>query len=131
MIIEPDNSSSPSLWKGQALHLAGLVLLLAVAAFIWSLIGKPSPREFWIAIVFPILHQVWVWAAWRLELRSSAICRSVGFPAFLWVFFLLFAGRFVTLTWLAVLDQGSLGLTPMILGSTDINPSSTWALRDD
>lgn len=96
------------------LHLAGLVLLLAIAAFAWASLGKSHPREFWIAVAFPILHQVWVWATWRLELRSSIVSQSVGFRAYLWVFFALFAGRFLTLAWLAVLDQGSLGLTSTI-----------------
>ena len=114
MDVEPDNSLPPTLWKGQALHFAGLVLLFVIAAFAWALLGKPRPWEFWIALAFPILHQGWVWLAWRLELRSSAISRSIGFEAYLWVFFLLFAGRFLTLAWLAVLDQNSLGLSSTI-----------------
>lgn len=114
MEIKPKNSSSPSLWQGQLLHFSGLVLLFSIAAILWALLGKPHPWEFWLSIAFPILHQIWVWVAWRLELRSAAITGSIGFPAYLSVFFLLFGGRFLTLAWLAVLDRGSLGLTPTI-----------------
>ena len=45
------------------------------------------------------------------------ISRSIGFPTYLLVFFSLFAGRFLTLAWLAILDQGSLNL-----------PSAIWVL---
>ncbi len=116
MNIESENLSPPTLWKGQMLHLASLVLLLMFTALAWALLGKPHKWEFWLAVAFPILHQVWVWAAWRLELRSSMISRSIGFSAFLCVFFSFFAGRFITLIWLATLDQGSLGIPSMIWG---------------
>lgn len=111
----PSKSLPPTLWQGQILHLASLFLLLMVITFVWSQIGKPSPTEFWIAVAIPILHQVWVWVNWRLELRSSAISRSFGFQAFLWVFFSLFAARFLTLMWLAIQDHGSLGLSSSAL----------------
>ena len=70
----------------------------------------PYPIAFWTAVAFPIVHQVYVWLAWRLELSSSATSRAIGFKGYIVAFFLLFGGRFVTLFVLAWLDQGSLHL---------------------
>ena len=120
MNADPNKLSPPTLWKGQTLHFAGLVMLLAVTAFLWELLSRPHTWEFWLAVASPILHQVWVWVAWRNELNSSSISRSVGFAAYLWVCFSLFAGRFFTLALLAISDQGSLGLFPTILISLTV-----------
>jgi len=102
--------SAPGLGVGQALHAAGLALLLAASGLAWTRLGEPLPLLFWVAIAVPVAHQVFVWLAWRLELRSGATLRAVGFPGYLAVFFSLFAGRFVALVALAWLDRGSLGL---------------------
>jgi protein-S-isoprenylcysteine O-methyltransferase Ste14 len=58
-----------------------------------------------------VVHQVFVWLAWRLELRSSGTSKAIGFAGYVAGFFLLFGGRFVSLIVLAWLDRGSLGLT--------------------
>ncbi|MDF1825764.1 MAG: methyltransferase [Verrucomicrobiales bacterium] len=87
-----------------------LVVLLALVAIAWCSLKKPSPGAFWIAVAFPIAHQLFVWMAWRLELRSAFTSRSIGFRAYLAVFFILFSGRFVSLLALAWLDRSSLHL---------------------
>ena len=106
------NSSNSTLkvWSGQATHLVGLVVLLGLLLVAWAGLGEPFCAAFWIAVAIPILHQVFVWIAWRSELRSSMISQTIGFRAYLIVFFLLFAGRFLTLGILAYLDRGSLEL---------------------
>ncbi|WP_205859830.1 methyltransferase [Cochlodiniinecator piscidefendens] len=43
-------------------------------------------------------------------MRSAIVSKTIGFNGYLFVFFFLFAGRFLALAWLAFLDQGSLGL---------------------
>ncbi|MCH2115792.1 MAG: hypothetical protein MK171_12890 [Pirellulales bacterium] len=48
-------------------------------------------------MAFPVAHQVFVWLAWRLELRSSLTSRAIGFRGYLVGFFLLFGGRFISL----------------------------------
>ena len=101
---------APGLWTGQGLHSIGLVALLACVWAAWIAVAEPSPMAFWIAIACPIVHQVFVWLAWRFELQSAAISRSIGFQGYLVIFFLLFGGRFVSLFTLAWLDRGSLGL---------------------
>jgi len=100
----------PSLWTGQRLHAICLVLLLAVVWAIWTYLGGPFPLGFWTAITFPIVHQVFVWMAWRLELLSSSTSKTIGFGGYVACFFLLFGGRFISLFVLAWMDRGSLHL---------------------
>lgn len=107
------STSPPTLGALQLLHFSSLAFLLASTWVVWKYLGQPFPVAFWVAVAFPVVHQVFVWLAWRLELRWSSTSRTIGFTAYLVLFFLLFGGRFVTLAWLAWLDRGSLGL-PMI-----------------
>lgn len=100
----------PGLWTGQLIHFACLTSLLALTWAVWSYLGKPFTAIFWCAIAFPVVHQVYVWLAWRLELRSSATSKTIGFRAYVALFFLLFAGRFISLSALAWIDRGSLNL---------------------
>ena len=100
----------PHIWAGQFWHFTCLAILLAITTAVWNNLNQPFPIAFWIAIAFPILHQIYVWLTWRLELNSSAISRSIGFPVYCVIFFLLFGGRFVSLAALAWLDRGSLNL---------------------
>ncbi len=100
----------PGVWTGQRLHAACLAALLAAAWTAWRALGAPFPAAFWTALAFPVAHQVFVWLAWRLELKSSAVSRTIGFGAYLAIFFLLFGGRFLSLAALAGLGRGSLGL---------------------
>ncbi len=98
----------PGIWTGQWLHVAGALVLLTAVWVAWSFLARPYPLAFWTGIAFPVVHQIFVWLAWRLELRSSATSRAIGFRGYLAVFFLLFGGRFVALAALAWLDRGSL-----------------------
>lgn len=100
----------PTLWFGQSLHFVCLAALLALVWLAWTILDEPFPVVFWIAVAFPVAHQVFVWLAWRLELRSSATSKMMGFRGYITIFFLLFGGRFVSLSALAWLDRGSLGL---------------------
>jgi hypothetical protein len=99
-----------NIWTGQGLHAVGLAFLLAVVWAIWTYLGEPYPVEFWIAVCFPIVHQIFVWLAWRLELLFSSTSNTIGFRGYVALFFLLFGGRFVSLLVLAWMDRGSLQL---------------------
>jgi len=103
----------PSICLGQSLHIVCLAVLLALVWKAWGFLNNPSPVAFWIAVFLPVAHQVFVWLAWRLELRSATVSKSIGFTGYLICFFVLFAGRFVALAGLAWIDRGSLGL-PMV-----------------
>lgn len=103
-------TTPPGIWTGQILHATCLVFLVAAVWVIWTDLGDPFPTVFWIAVSFPVVHQLFVWLAWRLELQSSSTSKSIGFRGYLVIFFLLFGGRFLSLLGLAWLDRGSLHL---------------------
>jgi hypothetical protein len=107
-IITP--KTPPSIRVGQLLHFVCLTILLAPVWVAWTYLGEPFPAAFWSAVGFPVVHQVFVWLAWRLEFRSSATSKTLGFPGYLAAFFLLFSGRFISLFALAWMDRGSLKL---------------------
>ena len=108
-----ESKTPPSIWHGQWLHAVCLALLLVPTWVAWDLLGKPDAIAFWLAIAFPIVHQIYVWLAWRLELQSSSISKTIGFTGYIVCFFVLFGGRFASLVVLAWLDEGSLGLPPV------------------
>ena len=116
MVDQPSLSSisAPTFWTGQATHFIGLSLLLLLSWIAWQFIGNPSPVLFWIAIAFPIMHQIFVWIIWRLQLQPLSATAALTFPVYLVIFFVLFAGRFVSFLTLAWVDRGSLQL-PIIL----------------
>ncbi len=103
----------PGIWVGQLFHLVCLLLLLASLWVAWRSLGKPFPAAYWSAAAMPVVHQVFVWLAWRLELLFSKISQRIGFRGYLVCFFLLFGGRFISLSVLAWMDQGSLQLQPL------------------
>ena len=103
--------SPPHIWVGQLLHFFCLGILLVLTWAAWIYLGKPFPGTFWIAMAVPIAHQLFVWLAWRLELRSAQISQTIGFRGYVILFFLLFGGRFISLIVLAWMDRGSLQLT--------------------
>lgn len=105
-----ENKSKPGLGVGQTLHFVCLAILLILVTLAWKQVGQPEPLAFWIAIAIPILHQIFVWLCWRLELKNSAISRTLGFRGYMILFFILFAGRFVSVAVLGWLNRGSLGL---------------------
>jgi hypothetical protein len=111
---DPHRSQPPGLWAGQALHFALLAVLLILLWLSWTAIGQPWPAIFWASAAVPVVHQVFVWLAWRLELNHLGVSQTVGFTAYIVAFFVLFGGRFVALLVLAWVDRGSLGLSPVM-----------------
>ena len=108
-------------FSGQLLHWALLAVLLAVSAFIldasrlvdgkfWGI----STRAWFIAsLVLPIVHQLYVWIAWRSELCFRGVTRLLGTAGFTFYrngFLLLFVPRALVLIALGCADYGSLGL---------------------
>jgi hypothetical protein len=115
------SNKPPGIWVGQSLQFGSLAVLLPLLWLAWVYLGKPFPVAFWSTAAFPVVHQIFVWMAWRLELRSSAVSKSIGFHGYVIIFFLLFGGRFVTLFILAWLDRGSLGLSsPQVAITTTV-----------
>lgn len=105
-----NNNPPPSLWSGQLLHFLALATLLPITWYLWLKMGSPSAFLFWLAIGIPIVHQIFVWITWRMELKSNTISNSIGFSSYLIVFFLLLVGRPIVFLFLAWVDKESLGL---------------------
>lgn len=98
------------IFKNQWIHALGLLVLLTGVFIVWAKLGQPQPVAFWVAVGVPIVHQLFVWLVWRLELQSKTVSRSIGFAGYLIIFFVLFFGRFASLFVLGWLDRDSLDL---------------------
>ena len=108
-----------------------LILLLVLVVGIYFLLRIPGTTNgelygistliwIWIAILIPIIHQVYVWLVWRLELHQqffSKRLRKQTFPLYLIIFFTLFFGRFISILLVAEANKGSLGI-PEMWGNT-------------
>lgn len=71
-----------------------------------------------VALVAPILHQLYVWFVWRAELHHSLISRwfgkEKGFRYYAVGFYLLFLARPLSIILVALSNKGSLDLNPLI-----------------
>jgi hypothetical protein len=107
-----------------------LAILLVAVCVVWIWLGEPLPALFWVAVAFPVVHQIFVWLAWRLELSSSATSKTIGFGGYVALFFLLFGGRFVSLFALAWMDRGSFQLqeTPRIVITVVLTVLGVYAM---
>jgi phospholipid methyltransferase len=109
------DKTTTGIWVGQPLHFICLVLLLVLVYLVWNYLGEPFPILFWGAVAAPVVHQIYVWLSWRLELRRAAISKTIGFRGYVVIFFVLFSGRFISLLALAWADRGSLNLSILLV----------------
>lgn len=113
-------------FEKQLAHLISLIVL--VFAVYWasraegvlsgSLYGLDTAFWFWLAIAIPIAHQVFVWITWRAELHYSTITRTFGDRGFIFysvVFMVLLIARPISITFVAISNQGSLQTDPRVL----------------
>ncbi len=110
----------------QLQHLALLAALIAALMAVITLIpgdsvmagelwGISTPIWFAIAIATPILHQVYVWLIWRLELHHGWVSQTFGergFGIYAAGFTVLFVARLISIILLAWSNRGTLGLNP-------------------
>ena len=75
----------PGIWVGQLTHFSCAMILVTLVWVAWKIQGQPFPVAFWIAIAFPIVHQVFVWLAWRFEIRSEGTSKAIGNTVASWV----------------------------------------------
>lgn len=103
----------------QGWHFLALAALLAAAALIFGWIdadqgklwGLSTTGWFWLTILIPVIHQIYVWLGWRAELGSQWFTKRWGEKAirvFGAGFMPLFAGRVIFLILLAISNAGSL-----------------------
>jgi len=114
-------SAASFLFRGQAVHALFLTVLLPVA---WGLaapalgdghwLGLADTTWFWIAVGEPVVHQLYVWIAWRAQLRwetFSGLFRRADFAVYGVVFYVLLALRPVLIAGISAADSGSLALS--------------------
>lgn len=76
-----------------------------------ALWGMTTLGWFWLAAAIPVLHQLYVWLCWRLELHASGLSRALGrraFSAYSAGFAILGVSRVGVVFALAIANRGSL-----------------------
>ncbi len=108
-------------FKGQLIHLISLILLIVFVFFnvdynrLSEIHFCETNAKNWliITLLIPILHQVYVWLAWRSELCFGFVTNNFGSKGFLLyriLFFLLFISRPTPLIFLSIADHDSFKL---------------------
>jgi len=86
-----------------------------MSGFLWGLSTK---TWFWIAVAVPILHQIYVWLVWRLELYTAVFTKNYGlekaFKIYKIGFSLLFVSRLLFIIFLAFSNRNSLEVNPSL-----------------
>lgn len=115
------------IFRYQIWHLVFVIILITITQLfitnnydvingtLWNISTK---TWFWIAIAIPILHQVYVWLVWRLELYKNTFTSRYGitksFKMYKIGFSILFVSRLISIIILALSNQYSLSLNPFI-----------------
>lgn len=113
-------------FEKQGQHLLMIALLLAGAGWATRIPGVlegshrgiPTSKWFWWSIAIPIIHQVWVWLCWRLELHHKALSSSLGdwgFRTYAIGFATASFFRFYTIVGLGLANRGSLDISQTLL----------------
>lgn len=118
------------MFEKQGWHVLSLAVLLAgvtalargdvLAGQLW---GVSTQSWLWIAIVVPVLHQIFVWLFWRLELHHGLITRwfgKNGFPVYKIGFAILFTARPVSILFLGISNYDTLTCPPALLYSVAV-----------
>ena len=101
-----------------AVLLVGIAALAQGDVLIGSLGGISTQTWLWIAIAVPVLHQIFVWLFWRLELHQGLITRwfgKNGFPVYKIGFTILFSVRPISILLLGISNYGTLACPPALM----------------
>lgn len=114
------------IFRGQIWHLLILIVLLILLNAIANnenaiLDGElwENDTSFWLllAVISPVLHQIYVLIIWRLELHYKTISKYFGYKGFRLFktgFSILILSRLVTITLLAISNSNTFNLQPAI-----------------
>jgi hypothetical protein len=118
---------SRELFRNQLWHGLSVVILVAIAQLFvirspgasrGSLWGVETTTWFWVAIAIPIIHQVYVWLVWRLELYANTFSSLLGveksFAIYSAGFSVLFVGRLIAIIVLALSNRESVSIPPYL-----------------
>ena len=115
------------IFERQWLHVLLLAVLIigAVEAFklndmrIGEFYGISTPQWFWLAIVLPIVHQIYIWFCWRVQLHGHLLDKVFGskrsYPVYASFFFILGTLRVLSVFALAISNRNTLILNITIL----------------
>lgn len=82
-----------------------------------ALWGISTQVWFWLAVAAPIVHQLYVWIVWRLELYKNSFTSRLGlqkaFNIYRVGFSILFVSRLIFITILALSSRNSLAIDPL------------------
>ena len=113
-------------FKKQIMHVIFLAISLWLIAFLCNNYPSLLDGELWnistktwlyLAIVSPILHQVYVLVCWRLELYYNTLSNIFSDKGFLYYkigFAILFLLRPITITFLAISNTDTLEINPIL-----------------
>ena len=79
--------------------------------FAGSFLGISTRKWFLLSMIIPVVHQVYVWFFWRIQLHYSLVTRLLGRSGFILYsigFMLLFIVRFPLIFFLAVSSRNTL-----------------------
>jgi hypothetical protein len=110
------------LFEKQGWHALSLVVLLMSTTLLTKidgilageLFGLFTSFWFWLAIVIPIAHQIFVLVAWRKQLQNQWMTRLFGekdFTVYTIIFNLLFLGRPVSVILLSIANRETFSLS--------------------
>ena len=113
------------IWEKQGWHVIGLFLYFSAAIFAqrWngliegSLWKIPTRTWYWLTVLIPVIHQIYVLIGWRAELYSKWFTKHFGdrsLAVFAIGFIPLFLGRVISLTFLGIANSNSLLLDPTL-----------------
>ncbi len=113
--------------KFQVWHLISLLsLIFLIKLFLYrnpevlsgSFLNINTELWFWLAIITPIIHQIYVFLVWRFELYQKTFTKLLGdkraFRLYAIGFSILFAGRLVTIIFLSIINRNTLQVNPII-----------------
>jgi len=111
-----------NIFDKQIYHYIALILLVfgvyALAddsALLGQLWGVSTCTWLWFSVAVPILHQAYVWFAWRGQLKYSLISRifgESGFKVYTFGFSVLFSSRLIFIILLSLSNKNSIALSP-------------------
>ena len=100
------------------LLLVGVVLIARGDVLSGQFLGINTQVWLWIAIAVPVVHQIFVWLFWRLELHHGLVTRwfgGNGFPIYKTGFTILFAARPISILLLGISNYATLTCPPMLM----------------
>ncbi len=119
--------TTKKIFEHQIWHLFSLIfLILAIKLTIstsqeilnGSFLGISTEIWFWLAIATPIIHQIYVWLVWRLELYLRIFSNIFGtkqaFTIYAAGFSILFVCRLITIIFVAISSENTLHINPVI-----------------